>query len=406
MKKLSLLICAGIFLYCFMHQPKSISDAASSIFKESPAISAAVSHLSHSTSPAPSPVLTASAASTTVSKHPSSLYEVMYQAMKNVQPEVTLQQPASSSSVVFNQYRKILDNQPEIFYVDAVYYYSNGVIKFKYKYSRAAILKMKKQLNQQADKIVRQANQKKTQFEKVLLIHDAVVNSVRYDEANLEKGALPDLDYTAYGALVNKSAVCDGYAKAMTLLLNRAGIWSEKVTGTANGEDHAWNLVKVNGKYYYLDATWDDPVSFDNTDILRYKYFLVTGSQLAKDHKWNQASYPKATSTQYSRLQRLTDFVRYNNSIYYVNSSNSEIYRTDIWGTKPVKFLSTHAASLKIRNNTIYYINRDNDNYIYKINTNGTGNMPVVKSTAFTLGMRGDMLKYMDAASSFREARI
>jgi transglutaminase/protease-like cytokinesis protein 3 len=330
----------------------------------------------------------------------------MYQAMKNAQTEVTLQHPASSSSAVFDQYRKILDNHPEIFYVDTVIYYSDGVVKFKYKYPRATILKMNKALNQQADKIVNQAKQKKTQFEKVLTIHDAVVNSVRYDEANLEKGTLPDLDYTAYGALVNKTAVCDGYAKAMNLLLNRAGIWSVKVTGTANGEDHAWNLVKVDGKYYYLDSTWDDPVSFDKTDILRYKYFLVTGSQLAKDHKWNQSSYPKATSTTYSRLQHLSDFVRYNNSIYYVDSINNEIYKTDIWGKKPVKFLSTHAASLKIKNNTIYYINLDNNNYIYKIHTNGTGNQPAVKTTALTLGMTGNEIKYLDEASNFRETRI
>jgi hypothetical protein len=392
LKKLSLLIGAGIFLFCLLNQPKSISEAASSFLKASPALSSTAS-----------PVLTASAS--TKAKQ-TSVYGLMYQAMKNAQPEVTLQHPASSSSAVFNQYRKILDNHPEIFYVDTVFYYSDGVVKFKYKYPKATIVKMNKALNQQADKIINQAKQKNTQFEKVLTIHDAVVNSVRYDEANLEKGALPDLDYTAYGALVNKTAVCDGYAKAMNLLLNKAGIWSVKVTGTANGEDHAWNLVKVDGKYYYLDSTWDDPVSFDKTDILRYKYFLVTGSQLAKDHKWNQSNYPKATSTTYSRLQHLSDFVRYGNSIYYVDSSNSEIYKTDIWGKKPVKFLSTHAAYLKIKNNTIYYINRDNNNYIYKITTSGTGNQPVVNTTAYTLGLTGNMIKYLDAASQFRKTRI
>ena len=70
-----------------------------------------------------------------------------------------------------------------------------------------------------------------TEFEKELAIHDYIVNNCRYDIENLKEGTTPPEDYTAYGVLVNGMAVCEGYAKAMKLMLDRVNIPSLVVAG-------------------------------------------------------------------------------------------------------------------------------------------------------------------------------
>lgn len=83
-------------------------------------------------------------------------------------------------------------------------------------------------------------------------IHDYVVKHVSYDTSYKA--------YTAYEALVNRSAVCQGYALLTYQLLKEAGIENHFVTGTGDGQPHAWNLVKIENKWYHLDTTFDDPV--------------------------------------------------------------------------------------------------------------------------------------------------
>lgn len=96
----------------------------------------------------------------------------------------------------------------------------------------------------------------KSDYEKSLILHDRLAERVVYKSTKT--------DQTAYGAIVEGEAVCAGYAKAYHYLLNKAGIeaWSvrgESVNPTTNKkEGHRWNMVKLDGKWYYSDVTWDD----------------------------------------------------------------------------------------------------------------------------------------------------
>ncbi len=91
-------------------------------------------------------------------------------------------------------------------------------------------------------------------YEKSLILHDALVQSITYMEVAQA--------HNSYGALVNGYAVCEGYAEAYQVLLREVGIMSYVVRGTgitSKGEErHAWNLVRLDGKFYYSDLTWDD----------------------------------------------------------------------------------------------------------------------------------------------------
>ncbi|MBZ4666188.1 cell wall-binding repeat-containing protein [Mahella sp.] len=127
-----------------------------------------------------------------------------------------------------------------------------------------------------------------TDLQKEKAVHDYIVNNVRYDIKNYNNNTVPDESYSPYGALVKGVAVCEGYAWATKLLLNMAGIESTVVEGGG----HAWNIVKINGKCYHLDTTWDEPVTSNDKNILRYDYFNLNDAQIGKDHFWDRNKYP------------------------------------------------------------------------------------------------------------------
>jgi hypothetical protein len=106
-----------------------------------------------------------------------------------------------------------------------------------------------------------------TMYDKLLSIHDFVTSSTTYMSDT--EGAL--FCYSAYGALVDGKAVCEGYAEAFKLLCDREGLPCLTVVGTGNGGAHKWNMVQMeDGEWYTLDATWDDQAS-----NIYYSYFII-----------------------------------------------------------------------------------------------------------------------------------
>ncbi|MBR3779120.1 MAG: hypothetical protein IKL13_05315 [Clostridia bacterium] len=121
-------------------------------------------------------------------------------------------------------------------------------------------------------------------YEVELYLHDRLLTSCVYDDeaasASSDKYANA---YSAYGALIEGRAVCEGYAKAMQLLLNASSIPTTVVLGHAveDGEAHMWNLVSINGSFYYLDPTWNDD---DADNRVHYTYFNITSDMLSRTH--------------------------------------------------------------------------------------------------------------------------
>jgi len=111
---------------------------------------------------------------------------------------------------------------------------------------------------------------------KIKKIYKWITKNVKYDKKS--KGTKK---YTAYAALINKKAVCQGYSVLFYRMCKKAGVNAKVITGTGNGENHAWNIAKVGKKYYNLDATWDAGRAAKN-----YKYFL-RGNKAFKHHVRN-----------------------------------------------------------------------------------------------------------------------
>ena len=139
-----------------------------------------------------------------------------------------------------------------------------------------------------------------TDYEKELAFHDFIVENIEYDTSFDMDNGVPRSSSHALGALETGFAVCEGYAQLMMLLLNRAGIPCRMVTGVADGELHAWNMVLLNGDTYHVDVTWDDPVPVEENakkESIRYDYFNVNDKELGKSHTWITADYPACVET-------------------------------------------------------------------------------------------------------------
>lgn len=125
-----------------------------------------------------------------------------------------------------------------------------------------------------------------TPLQKERAIHDYLVTHTKYDYDNFRRNTIPDESYTPYGVLVKGTGVCSGYARAAALLLSKAGIENLLQDGYANIYGaHEWNKVKIDGKWYHLDITFDDPVP-DRGSKVSYEYFNLNDEEIKKDHSW------------------------------------------------------------------------------------------------------------------------
>lgn len=144
------------------------------------------------------------------------------------------------------------------------------------------------ELNSRVDSIVKQAASLPTLYEKVLFVHDYMVDSMTY---NHEEAALNTDDYkdvlissTSYGSIINNAPICSGYSAGFQLIMQKLGIPCGRINGYANDGLHQWNYVLLDGNYYYMDVTWDDP-SYDNGDEGKsYAYFCINEELLTKTH--------------------------------------------------------------------------------------------------------------------------
>ena len=133
-------------------------------------------------------------------------------------------------------------------------------------------------------------------YEIAKALHDYLALNCEYD-MRYYSGGMPSISYTAYGALVNRMAVCQGYALAYQELLAQCGIESEYVSGWGNGGRHGWNIIQIDGEWYHVDVTWDDPTP-DREGYVRYKYFLKSDKTMSRDPS-NWESSHACTSTTY-----------------------------------------------------------------------------------------------------------
>lgn len=131
---------------------------------------------------------------------------------------------------------------------------------------------MQKQLDEFCKKVTDKLSGMSSEYEKEKYINDIICDTVTY----VDEG---DFAHTAYGALIEGKALCEGYSRAFKLLCNKADIECDLIVGEAEGVGHMWNRVNIDKKLSFVDVTWND-----RSDFRTYTYFNITEQQLLSDH--------------------------------------------------------------------------------------------------------------------------
>ena len=277
-------------------------------------------------------------------------------------------------------YFKVLNSHPELFYVEGTIGWSirNSIastIYFHYKYDEDTSEEMQEEYEDAIDYARRTAiHDGMTDEEKVLAVHDHLALHTKYDyDIALDPGNGDVESYSAYGILVKGLGVCNGYALAMVDILKREGI--PVLFVAAEEMNHAWNVVQLDGKWYHVDATWDDPVwvngtkkpatdDYDKEGYVQHKRVLLSDTEMERQgySEWDEA-IPECKSDRYKNYywKDITSGMFYFNEEWYYARDN--IQRSEFDGSHQVAFIQEDADFLALYGNRIYFT--DGGRYVW-----------------------------------------
>lgn len=246
-----------------------------------------------------------------------------------------------------------------------------------------------------------------TDLEKELALHDYIVLNTVYDYENYLLDKVPEESHQPYGVLVNKVAVCDGFARTIQILLNMVGIESEFVHGDSDSEKgwygHAWNIVKIDGEYFHLDVTFNNIDKDDRkikNDSITHTYFNISDRQISFDHRWEKSAYTSCNSDSeyFTRISELKgDRIIDGDNAYFIDREN-KIIKMNIADSTTVSLSDKKAEMIAMYNGFIYYIHNLNGdaNAIYKLKTDGTEETKVYDGWAKYLKSDGENVYFIN----------
>lgn len=246
------------------------------------------------------------------------LYALLYEAAVNVNLDAPLSYdpdilqcdtPEQYKAVVKATYNKLRTDHKELFFLSG--YTSEipfsasgerhaGEASFSFRqisgYTEEQLRDMLARLREQAAAVIAQVPENSSDYEKALFVHDYLVEHTAYDVSAQGSDSM-QVGHTAYAALVQHKAVCSGYASAFSYLMHELDVpcmffdGRSKKISEDGGEpvygDHAWNCVKLDGQYYWVDVTWDDPVTSDGSELggpVRHEYCFAADEPFLRNH--------------------------------------------------------------------------------------------------------------------------
>ena len=230
---------------------------------------------------------------TKLNKQHQAVYHAMQQCLISLADE--WQMPRVSGEALYNIFFQLRLDHPEIFWATGFkyrYYENSGNLIFlpEYLFEKAKIREHQKAMASRVEKLVRPAKSM-SELEKEKYVHDFICQNVHYDK--LKKA----YSHEIIGPLGQGVGVCEGIAKAVKVLLDALGVWNVIAICGNNPEKgikyrHTWNIVKIGGTYYHLDATFDNSLGDEE---IRYDYFNLDDKNIFRDHEPLIAPAPSCT---------------------------------------------------------------------------------------------------------------
>lgn len=225
-----------------------------------------------------------------LSDEEKTVYSQMYRAILD-REEVTLD--TKDQSVVKKVFECVTNDHPEIFYCSAYKIKSmeayGKIVQMKfepnYHMTEETVQDCFRQIETYVDRCIRSVPSGADEYTKVKHVYEYIIQNTDY-VPNAQN------NQNICSVFIGGESVCMGYAKATQYILSRMGMDVTMAFGTVGGESHSWNLVRVDGEYYYMDTTWGDagyvrPGAAANASVgqgINYEYFLITTEQITKSH--------------------------------------------------------------------------------------------------------------------------
>lgn len=266
------------------------------------------------------------------------LYDKLVSAMLDCDTQIQFTSDENISfDDLFDTYQLIYNDENRLFYISPTIEYVSdratgniSSMKVNYTFSKEEIRSMQAEIDEETDKILSMITPDMNDYDIVKLFHDYIIVNCTYDTDAKNPNSI-------YGTLVEKDALCQGYSQSFTYLCSLAGIDSFIVLGVAN-EPHMWNVVKMDGDYYHVDLTWDDPDRAKSPDSVRYDYFGLTDERIRELRQFDDYDYeiPEAKGTKYQ-------YYYYNNLVAGSVSEAKALIESEV-----LKAAKTKASTIQI----------------------------------------------------------
>ena len=219
-----------------------------------------------------------------MNKEQRSAYYALLEGLKSLSESFAV--PRLEGQEIFDIFYRLRLDHPEIFYAESIrfrYFDNSSFVEVipEYLFDKKKIKTHKQAMAARVEKLARPVV-KLSDEEKILYIHDFICKNVRYDKLKKQ------YSHEIIGPLGQGVGVCEGIAKSVKVLCDAVGVWCAVAIAEANPEKgiryrHAWNIVRLNGKYIHLDATFD--LSLCKDDLIRYDYFCRSDQWVFRDHE-------------------------------------------------------------------------------------------------------------------------
>lgn len=304
----------------------------------------------------------------------------IYEGMKAHKTEINLSSYELTPEALKSIVTRVMDTYPDLFHVDNKYGYTTSggyvySVKPQYKMTQVNYNSALAVYNAEIDKITSVASKLSNDLEKVLYVHDYIAANYEYDTDYKI--------YDVYNFIKSKKGVCQSYTLMFLACANELGIdasWAQ-----SSDMNHIWNVVKIDGAYYHLDITWDDPIGIIPYNA-KHTYFLLSDSEMLEREHYNWTSDYTCTSTKYDDAfwsEVRSPFAALEDDLYYIdptaktlNSFDGVTFTTDTLKTFNYVWNVVGASSyypgmwsgISVYNNVIY-VNSTKEIFAYVAQT-------------------------------------